>query len=179
MARKRIIELTDASDTQGQYAGIDASGSSSAEKVLWPHHYVSALPSAPNAGMLYYLSASSGNYPTGLYSHDGTGWFCIFQTGMATLTAWTGDVSDSLVSGVTYDVTVSGAVTSLDLTISTTGSAIVATDNTSGSYAITGPTGVYKRGSIGLDDLSTDRAEITITKSNYGTIWSSIEVVSV
>lgn len=164
--RKLVTEFTTASDTQGQYAGIDITGSTAAEKVLWPHHIVATLPASPVAGFIYYLTTATGSYPTGQYLHDGTGWVCVVQTSAISLPDWAGvNTATEIISGVEYTVTVTAANDQLNnLTLNTSGIVQIVITNAS-TFVIIDPSSGYKTSATGLYDLSTASVRLSITRT--------------
>ena len=164
MAESRIYDLTTATDTIGRQAILDASGEEQAQVALWPHHIVANLPASPVDGFLYFLNVANGNYPTGLYSHDGTGWICVFQASSIALPDWTGAITQELVAGVEYTAGVTGAVDPDGVTLTTNGIVQVVLSNAS-EYAVSAPTSGFKTGDNGLDDLSASNVRLSITRT--------------
>jgi hypothetical protein len=178
MGRKYVYDFTTATDTIGQYAGIDISGSSAAEKVLWPHHNVSTLPGSPVVGMIYVLDTATTYNPEGEYVNDGVGWKCLNQDSSIALPDWTGAVTQELIPGVSYTVDVTANVTALNLTLTTRGISSVIISNAGGAYTIIDPSGAEKRGSNGLDGLSeTASVEFVISREGASYTVSAIERV--
>ena len=129
---------------------------------------VTALPGSPEMGRLYSLTQTDGLAPVGLYAYDGNGFICFAQYEDISLPDWTGAVSQVLYSGVSYQVDVVAAVTSLDLTMTTNGLSRVLVDNPS-LYAIEEPTGLYKMTTAGLDDLDTEKFRLMLQLDNAAT----------
>lgn len=187
IAEKRIYELGTTGDPADSFFPIDKNGNVSAEKISYATLLaaakattiipVSARPGSATAGDLYFLDTTDGIKPAGFYTY-GTGWICLVQLEDATLPNWTGAVEQTLVSGVSYQVEVTGEVTFLDLTMTDVGTAKINIYNP-GEEVVAEPSVGYKTTSAGLDALSETTSVRLVIQNDGGQYeYSATERVS-
>lgn len=81
----------------------------------------------------------------------------------ATQLTWVGDITTELEAGKFYVATVTGDITSLDITMTTDGECRILIVN-DGPYTIAEPTSGYKMTSSGLDDLSASSVRLGVQR---------------
>lgn len=163
MSDQRIYELDAAvaTNTQGKGIMIDKDGDDEATFLELQYHVVTTLPESPTVEWVYYLNVNVDNYPKGVYKYDGLGWICQTQLAEIALSNWTGSVTEVLISGVVYNVTVTGVTNIDNVSLNTNGVVSIIISNSS-EYAIANPSSGYKTGEYGLDELSSASTRLSI-----------------
>lgn len=159
---KRIYDLDPNVDTQGKGLMVDAVGDDEATYSPVRYHVVDTLPLTPTVSWIYYLTATDGLAPTGVYTYD-TEWVCISQFETLPLSDWSGVVSVEFISGVSYSVSVVGEVTSLTLTMNNDGVCRLKIDNPT-EFIIAEPTNVFSMGEFGLDAISKPSVRLSLQR---------------
>ena len=121
---------------------------------------------------------SSPPAPKGLFRRLDGAWHCILQEDVCQLPDWSGAVNITLLSGIIYDVTVTAAVTSLALSMTSPGISTINMVN-AGSVAVANPSTGYSRTATGLDDIDASICELNVQNTGTYIIYEANALVAV
>ena len=141
---------------------------------------VTALPAAPVAGALYYLSSidTSNKAPIGVYAYNGSNWSCLSCKSEYDLGTWGGTTVQTLLPGGRYKAAISANLDAgWGIVAAGVGGLKLRITNGS-SYTVATPAGtIKKRKSTALDDIAAVLAEWRVEYDGTTQDWDTAALV--